>query len=466
MVQAPKRPYALLPAFESSVLFHLSSSKRFWAALGEGIEADLFSGEPQRLIADSAAALHREGFAATPTLTLQRILRTHAEGGVKRAVFLAAAALVDSWEDVAPLPLDAVISEFSPMIRARLSAEGVHELLDLWGKKGDLDPALSKLKRGASIGLVDVGEGYKVGPGMWSSVTGVRHSVTLATGVPDLDAIMDGLPAAGITVFIGNTGAGKSIALNHIFAHSIASGVPSIYVSLEVDARLEAARLMAALSGCPTNAILNDPQERASASAFLALQSLAPGYIQEFTPDVATWADITDCIERLEEEVGVQFAGVFVDYADLIAPPPDSKGRSAKAGTYATQGEVYREMDGWIRGRGGWLATASQGKNRDKGKGRGKLMDESDMADSIKKGRIAHALISLMTEGDGQERMVTAFLAKHRTAEARILTPPFANGFAFGRLSLELGSWPGMRGSAADLAAASASSVPGWGEVI
>jgi len=138
----------------------------------------------------------------------------------------------------------------------------------------------------------------------------------LSTGLWDLDAMLDGGLPSGLNILAGRTSMGKSALAMNIATRAVLDGVPTLYVSLEMDSMSLARRCLSHVSGVPmrVDGGLNGNQSQALAAAAQALNE--NGHCLKFPhagggPWTPQWLDA-------ELERAMPLGLVVVDYLTLM----------------------------------------------------------------------------------------------------------------------------------------------------
>jgi KaiC/GvpD/RAD55 family RecA-like ATPase len=302
--------------------------------------------------------------------------------------------------------------------------------------KGDegLDTVVDLLNRAQRIGACDSSTGTTVGPASFDVILRMREVQRMRTGIMELDDILDGGYVRGTeTVFLGDTGGGKSMALVQSASSAALQGFIACYATLELPVPIVLARLKANLTGVPTNDILYDDAAAERSKVRLAEIQVA-GFggivVKEFTPKATTPDDLFRWVRDVEREIGRDVDVLVVDYADKLAVPKQAESGKEK-GEYAGQLLIYEGLRVWATTNRRWVITASQAS---RSKDRTKKLDTSDVADSLHKVRVADLVITLNPRGEENDQMIS-FGAKNRLGKGRASVGPLPTEFACARVS-------------------------------
>lgn len=190
------------------------------------------------------------------------------------------------------------------------------DLLDE-GKYGEI---LAKVKDALSIGLVkDLGTDYFSDPK--SRLEDLRNnSGTISTGLKSIDdKLYGGLNRGEITIFAGQSGAGKSIFLQNFAVNWAGMGYNVVYLSLELSEKLCSMRIDAMTSGIATTDIMRNVDEVALRVRSFAQMKNGTLRIKQLK-NGCTANDIKAYIKEYEIQTGIKVDAILVDYLDLCMP--------------------------------------------------------------------------------------------------------------------------------------------------
>ena len=436
MSGAPKStdPYGLAPGFEAQLVLLVCSSPRFFGVLGHALDPECLGTAPAKLAVRGAQAIARDlGHGpSSPLHVLQRLRRWVGEGQVTLEAVHAVSDLIDDAEDGAQLGEEAVIAEVRPILQKRIRAEAVRAGIADMARAGDLRRLVEAETKAASLGLVDTSAGIEMGDESFAEIEALRSLERLATGVPELDAELEGgLQRAGLGVVIGGSGDGKSVFMTHVSANTLRNGGFVACATLELPPALQLARVKSAVTGIPTNALIQDPAASAAAKKQLATMAqrgwLGRYVVQEFTPHMATVEDVKAWVATVEERAGKAVDLLVVDYADKMVGPRSTQ--TKESSEYTTGRVVFEALRIYAAQRKLFCWTGSQASRR---KDKKKLLDLDDVADSMHKVRVADLVITLNNDEDGMRFKV----GKHRTGKGKMVVGPMPTDFGSGRITM------------------------------
>ena len=190
------------------------------------------------------------------------------------------------------------------------------ELLDE-GRYGEVE---STIKAAVQIALVkDLGTDYYLNPK--ERLEAIREGKgQCSTGWKTVDEkLYGGLNKGEITIFAGQSGAGKSLFLQNLAVNWAMAGLNVVYLSLELSEKLSAMRIDAMHTGYETREVMrniDDVHMRVRSS-----QMKSKGNLQvKQLPNGCTSNDIRAYIKEYEINKGIKVDCILVDYLDLMMP--------------------------------------------------------------------------------------------------------------------------------------------------
>lgn len=149
----------------------------------------------------------------------------------------------------------------------------------------------------------------------------------ISTGLSRLDAKLNGGLKGGRFYVIGaRTGVGKSALMCMMATHAIRNGARVLYVSLEMGARENIARMVAAVSGVSLGRINN--RETLSTGDYQALSesyALLPGDNFQFSTRARTPEAVRRAALQMRAKVGLDL--IVVDYLQILQPDGKTSSR-------------------------------------------------------------------------------------------------------------------------------------------
>jgi KaiC/GvpD/RAD55 family RecA-like ATPase len=424
-------PYGLAPEFERGAVVALCRSGGLYAKLGSAIEADCLT-HPLSVLALKAAQEYAKEVGKGPSsllVVLQRLTRWRDNGKLTQQKIEEVSDYFDAAED-AGLPSDeAVLAEMTPILQQRARQSALRMAMEDFARGGDLQKVEQALSKARSIGRSSDVDGSILGGAAFDAIDALRLMDRLPTGISELDLLLDGGHPRGLVVFVGDSGAGKSMALAHAAAEGVFQQLHVGIVSLELPEEVQLARVIANLTGTPINDLLNGRQQRAKDRLGQMMGTLGALTVRYFAPRATKVDDIFRWVEQREQKVGRRMDLLIVDYIDKL-------GTGSEESTYQAQGNIADALRDYAMGKSMFCLTASQAK-RGGGKGvagKGGGLDLQDVADSMNKVRVADAVITLRKDEDNAT--MDFFLAKNRLGKSRTGTGPLPQDESCGRIAV------------------------------
>ena len=436
-----KQNYDLDPVFERMVLFHCAENPRFWGKVGMHLDPDCFASEEGELVIKACREIAKESGRgpASGSVVLQRLRRRVFEGKITEAQRAAVGVMFDEVEEGGAGDPEQIADVMVPLLQRRMQAEAMQLAADQWAKQGDFSSVRRVLESAEQLGRAEVLGSTRLNVGGFRVIEASKNLVRLPTGVFELDMqIENGMARKCLGVWMGDSGAGKSLALAHQAVEGVTRQMLVGYITLELPEHVVLARLYANLTGVPTNLILDSDSSRAEAERrVLELEdSIGVCEVADMPPGATSVRDVLNWVEQIEDTHGRQMELLCVDYADKMYAP-ELRGQTNE---YQAMKHVYEGLRRDLAvARNMWVWTASQASRPSKESG--KRLDLHHVADSMHKVRVSDLWVSLnMKEEEGLE----LFVAKNRLGRSRFAVGPVATDFERGRLSVrtsELGAW-------------------------
>lgn len=190
------------------------------------------------------------------------------------------------------------------------------EMLD----QGRYGEALAEVKAAVEIALVkDLGLDYYRDPKARLEAL-KENKGQISTGWKTVDdKLFGGLNRGEITIFAGQSGAGKSLFLQNLAVNWATSGLNVVYLSLELSEKLCAMRIDAMHTNYETREVMkniDDVHMRIRAS-----QQKSQGSLQiKQLPNGCTANDVRAYIKEYEIFSGKKVDAILIDYLDLMSP--------------------------------------------------------------------------------------------------------------------------------------------------
>ena len=240
-----------------------------------------------------------------------------------------------------------------------------------------------------------------------------EEKLTIPTGITELDyKINGGLRAGQLGIWMGGTGAGKSIALPHCGKRAIINGYKVVHYTLELDEEEIARRYDASWTGVNIGSLKKNSKEIQSRLSGLYTKHGDSLVIKAYPTMQASTTTIRSHLKILK---GMGFVPdlIIVDYGDLLKPT------SSYNDPYADLGNTFAELRGIA---GEWdvpLWTATQVNRAGMSQ---EIADVDSIGDSVKKAQIADLLIAICaTREELENNELRLFGAKNRNGPPKFL---------------------------------------------
>ena len=423
-------PYGLSPGFEAAAVTALCRSTGLWGRLGGSVDPACLS-SPVATLALKAAAEFAAELGKGPgslLVVLQRLSRWRDAGKLAHDKVEEVSDFFDAAEDAGLPSDDAIVAEFAPVLQQRAKQAAIKLALDEYAKGEDLSRVEKAISQARSIGKVSDAAGSILGGTAFEAIDALRLMERLSTGIVELDLLLDGGLPRGLTLFVGGSGAGKSMAMAQISAQAVYQQLHVGIVTLELSEELQLARVIANLTGTPTNDLLTGRQDRAKRRLDQLLPQMGTLTTRYFSPKGATADDIFRWVEQREQVVGQKMSLLVVDYIDKL-------GSGKEESTYKAQGDIADALRDFALARSMFCLSASQAKRAGgkSSKQAGAVQtDLDDIADSMGKPRVADLVITLRKDDDAQT--LDLFIAKNRLGRSRTSTGPLVQDETCGRV--------------------------------
>jgi replicative DNA helicase len=212
------------------------------------------------------------------------------------------------------------MKEFERFCQQKAAKQAVYESLDLI-QADRLGEVVEKIKRAAELGVVrDLGIDYFLNPG--DRLKEMRDKSTMiSTGWKTIDAkLYGGIERGTLTIWAGQSGAGKSLFLQNQALNWAELGLNVVYISLELSEKLCAMRLDAMTSGYSTKEIMKNIED-VDMRVRAYHKKYGKGSVQiKQLPNGCNANDIRAYIKEYEIQTQRKVDAVLVDYLDLCSP--------------------------------------------------------------------------------------------------------------------------------------------------
>lgn len=420
-------PYKFDPGFEKAVVSLSCLSKTFYGKIGHVLEPEALSGEIPKLALEAVQAV-ANGSGVAPgsgVIVIQRLKRWMHEGKVTMEQIRNVNNYLEQAE-VSGIPDEqAVLSELVPVLKRRMQMQAARMAFEDYNQHGNFERVTEMIDAASRLGKADeFSAGISLDDAGFDAIKLAQTTARLPTGIKPLDtALGGGLLRGSLGIVMGPAGRGKSIFLSHVAANTLRLRKTVLLATLELGEHIQLARIMANLTGVPTEAIL-DGTMYDDAKRKLSALKLGHLVIKYFEPLITTVDDINIWVERYERTNGKEPPVLVVDYGDRIGATRAKK-------EYDTGLIVFEGLRSMATSRNGYMWTASQSQrlNRESSK----RLDMDHVADSMHKPRIADTFITLNSHDNGHT--IEYFVGKHRLGSSRMTVGPLPTEFELGRMA-------------------------------
>jgi archaellum biogenesis ATPase FlaH len=224
-------------------------------------------------------------------------------------------------QDASDIPaenFDWLLDEFETFSRHMSLKRAILESADLL-EKGDYGPVEAKIRAAVQISLArDMGTDYFDDPR--SRLAKLKdNNGQVTTGWKAIDeALYGGFNRGELNIFVGGSGAGKSLFLQNLAVNFATAGLNVVYVTLELSEELSAMRIDSMFTGVPTREIFKDIENVEIKVKMLGKKS---GGIQiKYMPSGKTVNDLRAYIKEYTIRTGHKPDVILIDYLDLLMP--------------------------------------------------------------------------------------------------------------------------------------------------
>ncbi len=231
-----------------------------------------------------------------------------------------AGTTIEKIEDINDEHVGWFMGEFETFCQQKAAREAVYESLDLI-KENNLGEVLDKLKKATELAIVkDLGIDYFESPA--DRLKRMRdNSKMISSGWKSIDKkLYGGFERGTLTIWAGQSGAGKSLFLQNQSLNWAEMGLNVIYISLELSESLTSMRMDAMTSGYSTKDIMKNIDD-VDLRVRTFQKKCNKGSLQiKQLPNASTANDIRAYIKEYEIQTKHKVDAVLVDYLDLCAP--------------------------------------------------------------------------------------------------------------------------------------------------
>lgn len=429
-MNAPAQSYGMHPAFERVVLFYCTASQRFWSRLGKELEVELMALPEAKPILTACHAVTKETGAGptSPLIVIQRLQSLVTDGKFTDEGVSNVYDLIEAVEDGDRPPMESVIGALVPVVKQRMHEQAIDASHHDFKKKGDMSTTRGLLDKAQRLGQSDELAGTTLDSKVsFATICAMQNVSRLSTGLVDLDTgIGGGLAKQCIGVAVGHSGAGKSMFLATGVGESVRNEKFTGMPTLELNEAGQLARVIANLTGIPTNDIIELEPARKEAQRRMEILDGKIGRceIAEFAP-MSTVRDLVEWIDQKEQDAGMKMEALFIDYADKMFHPGLRNANEYEVMRYVYEG-IRRDI---AVARDMWVWTASQATRPSKESQ--KRIELHHVSDSMHKIRVADLVVTINRDED--DEMVNLWVAKNRHGRDHFTVGPLMTHFECGR---------------------------------
>ena len=420
--------YELDAEFERIVAQLLVTRPRFFKRVIKEIDPESIQEIGAQLVIGLCKTFRR---APTSTVLIRQRARSYMDKGklTEDEVGHIFELLEDADEDADAYSDEDVLEELVPVLRRRMEKEALDVGLKAFGNQEELGKVSEILNRAYRLGTSESMLGTHLSSDIMDQIERLRLVKKLPSGVAELDAALGGgLERGSMALYVGPTGAGKSMSLSHTGCDAITNNLNVAYATLELGEEYVYSRIVSNLTDICWEDIMNVSRSAKKARKRLKIleEQALLGFctVRYFTPHATTVSDIKDWVEEEEENYGKSIDLICVDYASLLSDP----GKKAKHEELTSIAEQMRSLAAdkkcWV-----WSAAQSKAEAHDR---RTKKIDSQHTAGSMGLPRTADLVITLNPRDEGATMMFR--IAKNRYGRSGEDIGPLPHEFEKGRV--------------------------------
>jgi archaellum biogenesis ATPase FlaH len=187
-------------------------------------------------------------------------------------------------------------------------------------EKDDYGKIELNIKNAISVGLIkDLGTEYFKDPENRLMET-LNTAIPISTGWPELDInINGGLFRQELTLFMANSGVGKSIILSNITANVLKQKYNVVYITLELSEKIVAKRIDSMITHIAQNQILSNIP-KVSSELEKIRDSYGKLFIKRMRESTTNAKHIITYLKEFQDTTGQNVDLLVIDYLDIMAP--------------------------------------------------------------------------------------------------------------------------------------------------
>ena len=410
----PLSLYAFEPEVEQAIVYACCTKPRFYSVIGAELEADRMRDKTAREIISSVHVLAKKnGTSPTWAQAVVQHVATLMSRGKATLEQLEAIKdyLVDAGENFPDSPIEELVSVTVPIVQRVKHRAAVDAAIGGFKDSGDPESvarafdAVAKLGKGTGAGTASSVSQLAESAGFFAPR---KKEDSLRLGVDELDSALGGIERQSLTLLVGGSGSGKSMALSHVAVTNYLDGHSVYLLTLEMSKERVGQRVARNLTGMTRREYEQDPS--LARARLAAVESAATGelIIDEDSPLTTSPALIKAKVLEAERKSGRHFDVFVIDFADKIRVNP-------RATQYEDMLAVIDQLRQIAVDANGWTITASQADRKSTNR---PWVDLDAVADSMNKIRSADTVIGIgRTEEDAQSEQIRFLISKRRDGE-------------------------------------------------
>jgi len=424
--------YGLDSLFERIVAQLAATNTEFFRRVGRHLAIEIFTDETCKTVIQVCRQIGEEENKApgSSVIVRQRLRAHHDAGKITRELLQESLELLDDAdEDCDAYDTEEILKELIPVLKRHAQKEALNTAIDSFSKRTDMEHVSALLENALRIGSDDRKLGTKLSSKVIAQINKLRNAKKLPTGIFELDAALaGGLDRGSLALFVGPTGAGKSMSLSHVASDAITNQQNVAYATLELGEEYVHARIISNLTNLDWESIISS--ERMMREAEQRLQGLEEknllGFctVRYFTPNATTVDDIRRWVAEEEKAYSKKIDVVCIDYAALLSAPQHNKWEQLT--------EIAEKMRGVAADKKCWVWSAAQVKSSAHDK-KNKKITSDQAAGSMGLSRTADLVITLNPRDEGETIMFR--IDKNRYGRGGEDIGPLPHDFAKGRVA-------------------------------
>lgn len=402
--------------FEDEVLrrvaLHCCTDPRFHAQIGHAVDPErLASPEARMLVAAAHTVAKKAGAGPEWHGTVLQHLATLSDAGKVTHAQLEACRdyLVDAAADDR-VSSEELCSVVVPIVQRAAYKDVVVTALDAYKSNTPAEDVAAAFQRVSTLGLArqTVAHDFEdvvMAPDFFCAST----VVGLQLGIPEIDQALGTIESESLTLLVGGSGSGKSMALAHVTAHNMLLGRDAFFVTLELSVSRTSKRISRNLTDMGRREQEADPaivRARLQALFDAGMGRVKVAYCEPQATSPKMIEELLD--ETMRSNPGWEPRLFVTDFLDKVRSNP-------KAGAYEDMLAVTDQLRQIAVDHDGWQVTASQSDRKSTGR---PWLDLDAVADSMNKIRSADLVIGIgRTEDDQAQGLVRYSIPKRREGE-------------------------------------------------